>query len=39
MRFLQLEFTPLEFETQSGLGISRMQATLEFTPLEFETDA
>ena len=35
---VELEFTPLEFETASLLLISS-KISLEFTPLEFETQS
>ena len=33
----QLEFTPLEFETNQDGHTHKFQKKLEFTPLEFET--
>ena len=35
----ELEFTPLEFETEHPQDIQNRQDLLEFTPLEFETFA
>ena len=35
---MQLEFTPLEFETLVLRLLAFFQVILEFTPLEFETE-